>query len=185
MGQFLWIFFSNLRRNVMATFFKRGPYQWQVKIRRKGSPVQTKTFNTRAEAEAWARLLEGEMDRGAFVSRKEAENTTLEETLTRYQKEISENKKGAYQESRRIETFKNHKIGKRFLSTIQGKTIAEFRDERLSKVSEATVRRELVILSNLFEIARKEWGNGGWKGSRIPFGVSICLPEEETKENAV
>ena len=145
----------------MASIYRRGPYQWQVLIRRKGYPTQARVFETKAEAEDWAKTTESEMVRGVFVSRKEAENTTLEEALTRYQKEISENKKGAYQESRRIENFKNHKIGKRFLATIQGKTIAEFRDERLGEVSEATVRRELVILSNLFEIVRKEWGMGG------------------------
>ena len=77
----------------MATYSKRGPYQWQTKIRRKGHPVQTKTFNTRAEAEAWASTVESEMARGVFVSRKEAESTTLTEALDRYEQEISPRKK--------------------------------------------------------------------------------------------
>ncbi len=145
----------------MATFFKRGPYQWQAKIRRKGSPIQTKTFNTRSEAEAWARMLEGEMDRGVFVSRKEAENTTLSEALDRYSQEVSSKKRGAYQESRRIEFLKTHKLGKRFLASIQGKDIAEYRDERSQSVTDATIRRELTILSHLFEVVRKEWGMEG------------------------
>ena len=57
----------------MATFDKRGDLQWRDQIRRKGYPVQRKTFNSRAEAEAWAAVVESEMARGIFVSRAEAE----------------------------------------------------------------------------------------------------------------
>ena len=53
----------------MATFRKRGPYQWQAQVRKKGHCSQTKTFETRAAAEQWAREVEYEMDRGIFVSR--------------------------------------------------------------------------------------------------------------------
>lgn len=52
----------------MATFRKRGPYQWEAQIRRKGYPAQSKTFNTKAEAEAWANVVESEMTRGVWVS---------------------------------------------------------------------------------------------------------------------
>jgi hypothetical protein len=52
----------------MATITKRGDLQWQAKIRRKGYPPQSKTFDTRADAEKWARAIEREMDRGRFVS---------------------------------------------------------------------------------------------------------------------
>ena len=51
----------------MATFRKRGPYQWQAQVRKKGQPAQSKTFETRAAAERWARAIEVEMDHGAFV----------------------------------------------------------------------------------------------------------------------
>lgn len=36
----------------MASFRKRGAYQWQAQVRKKGQPLQTKTFETRAEAES-------------------------------------------------------------------------------------------------------------------------------------
>ena len=41
---------------------KRTPSQWRVQIRKKGHPTQTRTF----DAYAWH--VEGEMDRGLFVS---------------------------------------------------------------------------------------------------------------------
>ncbi len=66
----------------------------------------------------------------------------------------------------------------RFLSTIQGKDIAQYRDERLQiGLSEATIRRELVVLSHVFELARKEWGMEGLmnpvKAIRLPPGRGI------------
>jgi len=75
--------FANEQSVTMATFRKRGPYQWQAQVRKKGQPLQTRTFETRAEAEQWARLIEVEMDKGVFVSRAEAESTPLRELLER------------------------------------------------------------------------------------------------------
>jgi hypothetical protein len=56
----------------MASIRKRGGLQWEARVRRKGYPVTCKTFNTKADAEKWSRDVEGEMDRGIFVSRVEA-----------------------------------------------------------------------------------------------------------------
>ena len=71
----------------MATFRKRGNLQWEARVRRKGYPTTCKTFEIKADAEAWARSIEAEMDKGAFVTRKEAESTTLGELLQRYLEE--------------------------------------------------------------------------------------------------
>ena len=68
----------------MASIRKRGNFQFQARIYRGGFPAQTKTFNSKAEAEAWSRAIESEMDRGIFVSRIESEKTTLSEALERY-----------------------------------------------------------------------------------------------------
>ena len=145
----------------MATYSKRGPYQWQTKIRRKGYPVQTKTFNTRAEAEAWASTVESEMTRGMFVSRKEAESTTLTEALDRYEQEISSRKKSHAIEKVYIRTLKKSFLSSRFLAGINGLDISKYRDARLKEVSPTAVRHELSLLSHLFTIAIKEWGMFG------------------------
>lgn len=48
----------------MATISKRGKHQWQAKVRRKGYPAQSKTFERKIDAELWARDIEDETDRG-------------------------------------------------------------------------------------------------------------------------
>ncbi len=145
----------------MATVQKRGPYQWRVQIRKKGHPPQTRTFDVRSEADAWARQVEGEMDRGLFVSRKEAENTTLSEALDRYEREISSKKRSSDQDGIYVRHWKKTGLAARNLASIQGKDLAAWRDERLLAVKPATVDRELRIISHLFTIAVKEWGMAG------------------------
>jgi len=142
----------------MATLRKRGPCQWQAQVRKTGYPLQTKTFETKAAAAAWARATEHEMDQGLFASRAEAESTTLGELLLRYLAEITPSKKGAGPESARIQSLLRHPLANRYVAGIRGVDIARYRDERLKKVSSATVKRDLVIVSHLFEVARKEWG---------------------------
>ncbi|MDA8149897.1 MAG: site-specific integrase [Nitrospiraceae bacterium] len=145
----------------MATVQKRGPYQWRVQIRKKGFPPQTRTFDVRSEADAWARQVEGEMDRGLFVSRKEAENTTLSEALDRYEREVSSQKRSSDQDRIYVRYWKKTGLAGRFLASIQGKDLALWRDERLLAVKPATVDRELRIISHLYTIAVKEWGMAG------------------------
>lgn len=142
----------------MATFRKRGPYQWEAQIRRRGYPAQSKTFETKAEAEAWANMIESEMARGVWVSRGEAEATTLHEALTRYETEIVPAKKGAAQEESVLRICKATDLAKRPLATIRSADVAKLRDEWLADCKPATVLRRLAVLSHVFSIARKEWG---------------------------
>lgn len=98
------------------------------------------------------------MDQGLFVSRNEAENTTVGELLNRYLVECTPHKKGAGPEACRIRAMLRHHLAKRFIGTVRGVDMARYRDERLKSVTAGSVRRELTILSQLFEISRKEWG---------------------------
>ena len=142
----------------MATYRKRKSGHWQAQVRRKGYPAQSKSFPTRAAAIKWVRSIEYEMDQGLFVSRSEAEITTVAELLERYLRERTVRKKGAGPESCRIRALLRHPLAKRYVGSVRGVDIAQYRDERLAKVTPGSVRRELTILSQLFKVARKEWG---------------------------
>lgn len=142
----------------MPSITKRGPYQYQARIRRRGYPTITKTFESKADAASWAREMESEMDRGVFISRAESEKTTLKEAFERYLREVTVTKKGAKREETRIKQWLQRDLAQRYLASIRGCDIASFRDARLKDVSANTVRLELAVLSHLFTIARKEWG---------------------------
>lgn len=142
----------------MATIRKRGNYQWEAQIRKRGFPSQTKTFNTKVEAEAWAKMIESEMARGVWLSRSEAESTTLYETLTRYEKEIVPGKKGVVQDHSLVRILKGTQLAKNYMASIRSADVAKLRDEWLKIYAPATVLRRLALLSHVFNVSRKEWG---------------------------
>ncbi len=132
---------------------------WQAKIRRKGYSAESRSFATKRDAEAWARSLEGEMDKGIFVSRREAEATTLREALDRYEREITPKKKGADQEKHRLNLWRKSDLMDRSLAAIRGSDLARWRDARLkAMISPTTVHHDLMLLSSVFTTARREWG---------------------------
>ena len=149
----------------MATFIQRpgpgGRRVWQVKIRRKGWPPQSATFDTKVQAEAWSRQVEGEMDRGVFVSRAESENTTLSEALTRYLAEVTPTKKPTTAHRERVigRSLQSHPLARRTLASIRGKDMAAYMRQRHEESKGAnTIRLEMALLSHLFNTARTAWG---------------------------
>ena len=147
----------------MATFVERsgpdGKPVWQVKIRRRGYPPQSATFDTRAKAETWAKHVETDMDRGTFASDTEAASTTLNEALDRYEREITPGKKGAHDEHYKLNVWRKSPLALRFLPSIQGKDLALWRDAELKRGSApGTIRRRIALLSHVFVIAKREWG---------------------------
>lgn len=143
----------------MASIERRGNRQWRAKVRRKGYPEQTRTFDTKAQAEAWARVVESEMDRGIFVDRTEAERTTLHEALERYLREVTPHKKGAKQEATRIKALLQRPLTQFFLANIRGADIAAYRDARAQEgVGANTIRLELALISHVYTVACRDWG---------------------------
>lgn len=141
----------------MATIRQRGSY-WQVQVRRRGHESYSHSFETKAQAEAWARSVESEMDRGIFFDRKESERMTLAEALERYRLEIVPTKRHPDQENQRINRWLDYPITKRSLANLRGADFAAYRDaRRAAGRAENTIRLELALINHLFEIARKEW----------------------------
>lgn len=91
---------------------------------------------------------------------------TLSEGLQRYREKVSILKKGYVQESYRIDQIGRCSLAQKRLHEIASPDIAAYRDQRLIQVnprtgktiSAATVRLEMSLLSNLFDVARIEWG---------------------------
>lgn len=142
----------------MATITKRGDYQWQAKIRRKGYPPQSRTFDLKSDAEKWARDVEREMDRGVFLDRTEADKNTFGEVLRRYKREITPAKKSAKIEGVIIDNILKTDLSKLKMTALSGAAIAEWRNARLLEVSGSTVNREIDVISSVVNQARKEWG---------------------------
>ena len=141
----------------MASFRQHGS-GWQGRIRRRGYPDITKTFETKADAEKWARALESEIDKGQFVNVSEAQRTTLGDVIARYLAEVTPTMKGATEDTIRLKAIMRKPIARWSMANLSVARVAAFRDERLKEVSAATVIRELAYLSAIINHARREWG---------------------------
>ncbi|EQD56392.1 phage integrase family protein, partial [mine drainage metagenome] len=83
---------------------------WHARVRRQGQPEQAKSFHLRLDAEAWARKIESEQERGAWRDTGEADRTTLREALDRYAREVTPRKRGAVQELSILRTLREERI---------------------------------------------------------------------------
>lgn len=141
----------------MATIRKRDNDQWQVQVRKKGFPITTKTFVQKSDAKEWASVIESEMVRGVFISRAEAQRTTLADLISRYRREITPIHKGFESEDYRLRALQKQSLASCIVANLRNSDFAKFRDHRLKSVKPATVARELTLLQQVIQHARREW----------------------------
>ena len=139
----------------MATIRKRGS-RYNVQIRKEGYPSITKTFTHRSVAKKWASSIEADMERHLYIEMPD--QTTVEELLKRYQRQVLPSHKGQQVERYRLGTLKKH-LGSLRLIHLTSKEMASYRDIRLQEISPTSLKRELTILSQVLTVASKDWGS--------------------------
>ena len=139
----------------MASIRKRAD-KWQARVHRKDHSPVVKTFNTKADAIKWSRNIESQLDLGTLAPKQTMPR--LRSMLERYVVEVTPTKKGESQERYRAAQMMKTKLADLFMDKITSEVVAKYRDQRLTEVSNNTVRLELAFLSVVFEQARKEWG---------------------------
>ncbi len=140
----------------MANIRKRGTgYQAQVRIR--GTQPLTKSFKTKADAVQWASEREAELRRGTYVDTRSLRAETLRDLLDRYLKEVTPKHKGAEVEAIRLKAMMRTPMAALTLDRVDSAVIQAWRDDRQQKVADETVRREMNLLSSVFNRALGEW----------------------------
>jgi integrase len=141
-------------------------------VRKTGFPHITETFNTKPEAETWAKERESEMVRGSFVDKRPLDKKTLSDLIDTYETEITPSKKGKSQETSKLNVLRASPLAKMTLLKIEAADIVDYRDARLKEVAPATVIKEMNLMSSIFNIAASEWRMRGLenpvKGVRRP-----------------
>lgn len=82
---------------------------------------------------------------------------TVADLLRRYEQEVTPKKRGARSERSRLRQLLGHSIAEVGLHNLSGAAASRYRDDRLKAVKPASVRRELVVLRHVFEVAMAEW----------------------------
>ena len=141
----------------MASIRKRNN-RWEVRVRRSGQPTQTKTFTLKSDAQQWAREAEIALEKGELLQKPKINPITLEDAIKRYLFEVAIHHKGVASERYRLWAMVKRLGNTKPINAITSKDIASYKVERQKEVTSASVRRELNLLSSLFETAKNEWG---------------------------
>ncbi len=141
----------------MANIRKRGT-SWQVQIRRRSHPPLCRTFQSKRDAEIWARMVEARLDRtGLPGDYRELKRLKLGDLLLRYRDQVTPRKRSAENETYRINKLLRHPIAAVSLSDLNSGLFSAYRDERLAEVGPQAVRHYLNLLGHVLKIARNDW----------------------------
>ncbi|WP_312283445.1 tyrosine-type recombinase/integrase [Candidatus Igneacidithiobacillus taiwanensis] len=147
----------------MASVFKSGKY-WRAQIRKTGYPSISKTFDTKAEALAWATQVEAKWDTQApeqVYQSLLARDLTLKAALERYKAEVLPSKaKKTIRRDEGIIRWWQSSIWQTtpFSSFNSMQLAAAIRALEKAGQSASSIRLYVAVISHLFNIARKEWG---------------------------
>src|SRR5262245_30584116 len=169
--------------NIEKRVSKSGESGFRVKVRLKGYPEQSATFERLTDAKRWAQHTEAAIREGRHFRTSEAKRHTLGELVDRYIRDVMPNKpKSSKDQTRQLEWWKSQ-LGKYALADVTPALLAEYRNKLASGMlndgsmtreirkpdgktetvavearSPATIVRYLAALSHAFTIAVKEWG---------------------------
>jgi integrase len=137
---------------------------YQVRIRVRGFPTQTKTFDKAANARLWAQQTESEIKNGLYFKKHSSTKHTFAEMIDRYVSTVMirkiKSRKFYVNQLHQLEWWKSY-LGAFLLSNVEAAQIAEFRDKLIAPPngkSVATGNRYLAALSHVYSIAFREWG---------------------------
>ena len=129
--------------------------KWRAKVRKSGSSL-SKTFTKKSDAISWAVEAERSINlRLPLAFHNQC--TSLADLLERYARNISPLKKGGAKEACKIAVILKHQVAEIAITDLTPTDIARYRDDRLTRVTTGTVRRELSIISHALNVAMREW----------------------------
>lgn len=153
----------------MATIEKRvaddGKVSYRAKVRIKGTPAQTSTFERKTDANKWAQDTESAVRNNRHFKTSEAKRHTLAELVERYIRDVLPTKPKSKEKQTAQLGWWKAEIGRFSLADVTPSLVAQYRDKLASGIthhgkrrSPATVNRYMAALSVAFTTAMKEWG---------------------------
>ncbi|MDD2768823.1 MAG: site-specific integrase [Methylococcus sp.] len=146
----------------MANIEKResadGKLSYRVKIRLKGYPTQTATFERLTDARKWIASTESAIREGRHFKTAEAKRHTLAEAIDRYTRDVLPKRPKQVRVQSAHFAWWRDRIGARLLVDVTPALLAECRDELSRDRAPATVVRYMAALSRLYSVAVREWG---------------------------
>jgi len=146
----------------MATIEKRtaadGSTSFRVKIRLKGHPPQTASFERLTDAKRWASSTESAIREGRHFRTTEAKRHTAADLIDRYVRDVLPGKRDGAHQAAQLAWWRAE-LGAYLLADVTPALIAEARDKLAREGrAPATVMRYMAALSHCLTVGTKEYG---------------------------
>jgi len=151
--------------NIEKRTTQEGNTTYRVKVRLKGFPAQSATFERLTDARRWAQNTESAIREGRHFKTTEAKRHTLLEAIERYKKTVLPLKPKSQKDQLVQINWWAEQLGNYTLADVTPSLIAQYREKLAEGITArgklrtpATINRYLAVLSHLFTVATKEWG---------------------------
>jgi integrase len=152
----------------MATIETRtnadGTTGYRAKVRLKGFPTESATFDRKTDAKEWAKQTETNMRQGRHFKTAEAKKHTFADLIDRYLREVEKMNPKRFVDVKSLLEWWKGEIGVYILSDVSRALIIDQRDKLLNtkgrhveRRSKSTVNRYMTALGNVFTVAMNEW----------------------------
>ena len=149
---------------IRERFKKNGKKSFFVRIRMKGKPEATASFERLTDARLWAQHTETAIREGRYATTAEAQKHTVSDLVERYISDVLPRKPKIHNEYACQLKWWQAQIGDVLLSDLTPSLISEQRDllsekvtNRKTIISNARVNRYMATLSTTITTAVKEW----------------------------
>ncbi len=150
--------------NIEKRVSSKGEVSYRVKVRLKGFPSQTATFDRLTDAREWSKSTEVAIKEGRHFKSTKSKKHTLAELLEKYEKEVLRHKANSTHNQQCYINWWKDKIGDYTLSNVTPALITEWRNKLIGEKNEygrskgaSTANRYTTALGHVFTIAVNEW----------------------------
>ena len=141
-----------------------GTETYRVKIRQRGAPALSRSFDRKTDAKHWAQKIETEIREGRLLPIAAARRHTLSDAIERYQREVLPRKpRTATFQARQLDWW-NRRLGHLPLAELTKSVIAAGRAALMDERSPgrrprgpATANRYMAALSHVLSVTADEW----------------------------
>ena len=141
----------------MAYIRKRNG-KWIAEIRKKDFKKIQKTFLKKSNANNWVQEIEYQMDKKQYQDFSDSSKFTLGDLIIKYRDEVTINKKGAREETYKLNFLLRNKIAECRLLELETKQIYDFKKTIMQNRKASTVNKYLHYIYTIWETAKYEWG---------------------------
>ena len=139
--------------------FRRRKGKWEAQVRLAGHRPISRSFTLKEDAQKWARDREGQIQRqGLPENQARLRSITLKQLMERYRDTISAHKSWGRNEAFVLNALMRQDFAQVSIVSLDCGTFAQFRDQRVHQVKPGTVNHEMKLLSQIFRVAKSEWG---------------------------